>query len=88
MTNLEALNEIYKLLAIHNLAPEDCFKLVYDDLQRIPELEAKAKAFDVLKSKADFEIGCGAFEYEITMGDYVAPLTQEQYDILKKAGVE
>ena len=54
----------------------------------IVELEAKAQAFDVLKSKADFKAECGAFGYEITMGAYVAPLTQEQYEILKKVGVE
>ena len=57
-------------------------------LENWNKLESKAKAFDVLKSKADFEVSCGDFGYEITMGTYVAPLTQEQYEILKKAGVE
>ena len=61
---------------------------VEQDLSRIDELEAKAKAFDVLKSKIDFEVSCGDFGYEITMANYVAPLTEEQYEILKKVEIE
>lgn len=57
------------------------------DLQRIPELEAKAKAFDVLSECAfppyrdkhdNIALEMRAFSY----------LTKEEYEILKKAGLE
>ncbi len=62
--------------------------IVEKELQRIPELEAKAKAFDVLKGKIDIDHYKGNKLLVVkSMRDYMR-LSQEEYDALKQAGVD
>lgn len=64
-------------------------------LKSLNELEAKAKAFDVLKEVLekiyqtemvlDNKKYCGTC---IDLGDTIIPISKEVYEILKKAGIE
>ena len=62
----------------------ECYDAIDKDLGRIEELEAKAKAFDVLRRKL------WLYEFYIThkIDLIFSDLTDEECEILKKAGVE
>ena len=94
MNSLEALEEICNCAILELMdTPEfkDWKSKVKNDLKRIPELEAKAKAFDVLKDKL---ITYKTDWYYLTYKNppipvnCCKPLTQEEYEVLKKAGME
>ena len=77
------------------------FDYIEQELKCIPELEAKAKAFDVLKACVDNVYGMqlveveekpykndvGYIAYALKLGGLIVSLSKEQYEILKKAGV-
>ena len=89
LEHLEFIKEMALSRQLFNEEIESAFNELKQDLLRIDELEAKAKAFDVLKEKS-VPLICERNGKYLLVYPFspIIELTKEQYEILKKAGVE